>query len=196
MKAKRELTDEQLVSAYAKGDNEAFDLLLQRHQQSVFNSILRLTKDRDLAEDIFQETFIKAIMFINQGRYTESGKFGAWITRIARNLVLDHFRQEKAERCISTDNEEVDILNRKDLCDDNIEDFIITEQIHNDVRRIIAALPNNQREVLIMRYYRNMSFKEIAEVTNVSINTALGRMRYALMNMRRIAEATHIVLTL
>ena len=135
-------------------------------------------------------------MFINQGRYTESGKFGAWITRIARNLVLDHFRQEKAERCISTDNEEVDILNRKDLCDDNIEDFIITEQIHNDVRRIIAALPNNQREVLIMRYYRNMSFKEIAEVTNVSINTALGRMRYALMNMRRIAEANHIVLTL
>ena len=195
MKAKCDLTDEQLVSAYAEGDNNAFDLLLSRHQQNVFTSILRLTKDRDLAEDIFQETFIKAIMFIKQGRYTESGKFGAWITRIARNLVLDHFRQEKSERNVSTDNEEVDILNRKDLCDDNVEDFLITEQIHRDVRRIISALPYNQREVLIMRYYRNMSFKEIAEATNVSINTALGRMRYALMNMRRIADANHIVLT-
>ena len=195
MKAKCELTDEQLVDAYAKGDNKAFDELLQRHQQNVFTSILRLTKDRDLAEDIFQETFIKAIMFISQGRYTESGKFAAWITRIAHNLVLDHFRQGKAERSVSTDNEEVDILNRKDLCEENIEDVLITRQIHRDIRRIISALPENQREVLVMRYYRNMSFKEIAEATNVSINTALGRMRYALMNMRRIADANHIVLT-
>lgn len=196
MKAKCELTDEQLVVAYAKGDNKAFDELLQRHQDNVFTSILRLAKDRDLAEDIFQETFIKAITFISQGRYTETGKFGAWITRIAHNLVLDHFRQSKTERSVSTDNDDIDILNRKDLCEENIEDVLITRQIHRDIRRIVSALPENQREVLIMRYYRNMSFKEIAEATNVSINTALGRMRYALMNMRRIAEANHIVLTL
>lgn len=189
------LTDDQLVETYAKGNNEAFDELLGRHQSRVFSYILHIVKNRDLAEDIFQETFVKAIMTIKQGRYSGNGKFAAWITRIAHNLVIDYYRQEKSENTVSTDEEETNLLNRKDLCEDNIEDAMVVEQIHKDVKRIVEALPESQREVLVMRYYRNMSFKEIADATNVSINTALGRMRYAIMNMRRIAEENNIVLT-
>lgn len=189
------LTDDQLVETYAKGNNEAFDELLSRHQSRVFSYILHIVKNRDLAEDIFQETFVKAIMTIKQGRYSGNGKFAAWITRIAHNLVIDYYRQEKSENTVSTDEEETNFLNRKDLCEDNIEDAMVVEQIHKDVKRIVEALPESQREVLVMRYYRNMSFKEIADATNVSINTALGRMRYAIMNMRRIAEENNIVLT-
>lgn len=189
------LTDDQLVATYAKGNNEAFDELLNRHQSRVFSYILHIVKNRDLAEDIFQETFVKAIMTIKQGRYSGNGKFAAWITRIAHNLVIDYYRQEKSENTVSTDEEETNLLNRKDLCEDNIEDTMVVEQIHKDVKRIIEALPESQREVLVMRYYRNMSFKEIADATNVSINTALGRMRYAIMNMRRIAEENNIILT-
>lgn len=189
------LTDDQLVETYIKGNNEAFDELLGRHQSRVFSYILHIVKNRDLAEDIFQETFVKAIMTIKQGRYSGNGKFAAWITRIAHNLVIDYYRQEKSENTVSTDEEETNLLNRKDLCEDNIEDTMVVEQIHKDVKRIIEALPESQREVLVMRYYRNMSFKEIADATNVSINTALGRMRYAIMNMRRIAEENNIVLT-
>lgn len=189
------LTDDQLVETYAKGNNEAFDELLSRHQSRVFSYIFHIVKNRDLAEDIFQETFVKAIMTIKQGRYSGNGKFAAWITRIAHNLVIDYYRQEKSENTVSTDEEETNFLNRKDLCEDNIEDAMVVEQIHKDVKRIVEALPESQREVLVMRYYRNMSFKEIADATNVSINTALGRMRYAIMNMRRIAEENNIVLT-
>lgn len=190
------LADDQLVAAYAKGNNEAFDALLNRHKDRVFSYILHIVKDRDQAEDIFQETFVKAIMTIKQGRYTDSGKFSAWISRIAHNLIIDFYRQEKAENTVSTDSDETDMLNRRDLAEDNIEDRLVTEQIHEDVKRIIDALPESQREVLVMRYYRDMSFKEIAEATNVSINTALGRMRYAILNMRRIAQENNIVLTL
>ncbi len=195
MQVLKTLTDDQLVAHYAKGNNSAFDELLTRHQSRVFSYILHIVKNRDLAEDIFQETFVKAIMTIKQGRYSENGKFVAWITRIAHNLVIDYYRQEKAENTVSTDEDETNLLNRKDLCESNIEDEMVVEQIHNDVKRIIDALPESQREVLVMRYYRNMSFKEIADSTNVSINTALGRMRYAIMNMRRIAEEHNIVLT-
>ena len=195
MQLLRKLTDDQLVAQYAKGSNEAFDALLSRHQSRVLSYILHIVKNRDLAEDIFQETFVKAIMTIKQGRYSENGKFVAWITRIAHNLVIDYYRQEKSENTVSTDEDETNLLNRKDLCESNIEDEMVVEQIHNDVKRIIDALPESQREVLVMRYYRNMSFKEIADSTNVSINTALGRMRYAIMNMRRIAEEHNIVLT-
>lgn len=153
-------------------------------------------KSRDVANDLFQETFVKAIMTIKQGRYAESGKFSAWISRIAHNLIIDYYRQEKSEATVSADDETTpDVLNRKDLAEANIEDFMISEQISQDVRRIIDALPENQREVLMMRFYRNMSFKEIAEATKVSINTALGRMRYAIINMRRIADENNIVLT-
>lgn len=189
-------TDDQLVAMYAEGNNEAFDTLLNRHQQRVYSYILHIVKDEELADDIFQETFVKAIMTIKQGRYTESGKFSAWISRIAHNLIIDFYRQEKSENTVSADNEDTDLLNRRDLCDDNIEDQMVTEQIHTDIRRLIKALPESQREVLIMRYYKDMSFKEIADATGVSINTALGRMRYAIMNMRRIADENRIILAL
>lgn len=195
MQVLKTFTDDQLVANFAKGNNQAFDELLNRHQSRVFSYILHIVKNRDLAEDIFQETFVKAIMTIKQGRYSENGKFVAWITRIAHNLVIDYYRQEKSENTVSTDEDETNLLNRKDLCEENIEDAMVVEQIHKDVKRIIDALPESQREVLVMRYYRNMSFKEIADTTNVSINTALGRMRYAIMNMRRIAEEHNIVLT-
>ena len=196
MQDKNKLTDDKLVAAYAQGDNQAFDILLKRHQARVFSYIYSIVKNRDVADDLFQETFVKAIMTIKQGRYAESGKFSAWITRIAHNLIIDYYRQERSENVVSADDDAVDVLKRKDLSDKNIADFMVNEQIHADVRKIIDALPDNQREVLLMRYYRDMSFKEIAEATKVSINTALGRMRYAIINMRRIADENNIVLTL
>lgn len=189
------LADEKLVAAYASGNNEAFDTLLRRHENRVFNYIFNIVKNKDVADDIFQETFVKAISTIKQGRYTYSGKFSAWITRIAHNLIIDFFRQAKSENTISTDQEDADVLNRRDLSEENVEDLMVTSQIHTDVKRIMESLPESQREVLDMRFYRNMSFKEIAEATGVSINTALGRMRYAILNMRRIASDKNIVLT-
>ena len=136
------------------------------------------------------------IFFYNCIYYSlTSVSISIWITRIAHNLIIDYYRQEKSENTVSTDEDETNLLNRKDLCEDNIEDEMVVEQIHRDVKRIVDALPESQREVLVMRYYRNMSFKEIADATNVSINTALGRMRYAILNMRRIAEENNIVLT-
>ena len=190
------MTDEQLVKAYAQGNNEAFDTLLKRHQDRIYNYIVRIIKNEDIANDIFQETFVKAILTIKQGRYTENGKFPAWISRIAHNLIIDYYRQEKSENIQSADLDDVDVLNRKELCEETIEDAIITEQIRDDVKYLIKELPYLQREVLTMRYYQNLSFKEIAELTGVSINTALGRMRYAILNLRRIATEKDIVLTL
>ncbi|MCM1378419.1 MAG: sigma-70 family RNA polymerase sigma factor [Clostridium sp.] len=190
------MTDEQLVKAYAQGSNEAFDALLKRHQDRVFNYILRIIKNEDVANDIFQETFVKAILTIKQGRYKENGKFPAWISRIAHNLIIDFYRQEKSENLQSTDIEDVDILNRKELSEATIEDIIVSDQIRNDIKYLIQELPPLQREVLNMRYYQNLSFKEIAELTGVSINTALGRMRYAIINLRRIAAEKEIELTL
>lgn len=190
------ITDDKLVASYAKGNNEAFDILLKRHQDKVFNYIFKIVKNEDIANDIFQDTFVKAIMTIKQGRYTENGKFPAWISRIAHNLIIDYYRQEKSENIKSCDVEDVDILNKKELSEETIEDVIITDQIHSDVKHLVKVLPDLQREVLLMRYYKNMSFKEIADATGVSINTALGRMRYAILNMRRIAEEKDIVLTL
>ena len=189
------LTDDKLVSLYADGNNEAFDTLLNRHQNRVFTYILRIVKDSEVANDIFQDTFVKAITTIKQNRYSEAGKFGAWITRIAHNLIIDYYRQERSENLQSCDLPYLDILNRKDLSEETIEDKLVTHQIHNDIKRLVKALPELQREVLVMRYYHDMSFKEIADATNVSINTALGRMRYAILNMRRIAEENNIVLT-
>ncbi len=190
------ISDEELVRKYANGDNSAFDLLLKRHQERVYNYIMRVIKDEDVANDIFQETFVKAIHTIRQGRYTESGRFPAWISRIAHNLIIDHYRQEKSDNMQTTDIDDVDVLNRKDLCESTIEDDIIMEQICEDVKYLIEELPTLQREVLIMRYYQSLSFKEIAEITGVSINTALGRMRYAILNMRRIAAEQEIILSL
>lgn len=189
------LADEQLVAAYVKGDNQSFDILLRRHQERVFNYVLSIVRDPDTANDIFQETFIKAITTIKQGRYMETGKFAAWITRIAHNLIIDYYRQERSGNMTSADDETANVLNRKEFSDENIEDILVDEQIRADVRRIVAILPDNQREVLEMRYYRDMSFKEIAEATQVSINTALGRMRYAILNLRRIVKENNISLT-
>lgn len=190
------MTDEQLVRAYAQGSNEAFDMLLKRHQDKTFNYILRIVKNEDIANDIFQDTFVKAILTIRQGRYTENGKFPAWISRIAHNLIIDYYRQDKFDNMLSTNMEEVDVLNKKELCEGTIEDRIINDQIKDDVKLLITHLPDLQREVLTMRYYKNLSFKEIAEKTGVSINTALGRMRYAIINLRRIAAEKDIVLTI
>ena len=192
----KKLTDDQLVAAYAKGDNEAFDILLNRHQSNIYTYIVRLVKDPDLANDLFQETFVKAIMTIKQAKYTGDGRFAAWLSRIAHNLVIDHFRQEKSMSTVSTDNEEVNVLNRKDLSEGTIEDAIIGTQILEDVQSLVSSLPDDQRTVVEMRYYKDMSFKEIAERTGVSINTALGRMRYAIINMRRKAKEADIALAI
>lgn len=189
------LTDEQLVKEYADGRNEAFDVLLRKYQDKIYSYIFRIVKNDDVANDIFQDTFVKAIITIKQGRYTETGKFPAWITRIAHNLIIDYYRQQSSENLQSADVAEVDVLNRKELCEATIEDVLINQQLHEDVRLLIDHLPDTQREVLNMRFYKNMSFKEIAEATNVSINTALGRMRYAVLNMRRLASEKEISLT-
>jgi len=189
------MTDESLVDLYALGNNSAFDVLLNRYKKSIHSYIYYIVRNHDLTEDIFQDTFLKVIMTIKQGRYTDNGKFKAWITRIAHNLIIDNFRQERSENTISNDEVEVDLLNDMKLCDSNIEDELVQKQVYLDIKKLVNHLPENQREVLEMRYFQDMSFKEIADITGVSINTALGRMRYAILNMRRMADEHHIELS-
>ena len=155
-----------------------------------------IVRNKELTEDLFQETFVKVITTIKQGRYTDNGKFKAWIMRIAHNLIIDNFRQERNENLISNDEVEVDLFNNMKLCDHTIEEKLVKQQVLEDVRRLVGFLPETQRKVLEMRFYQDMSFKEIADTTGVSINTALGRMRYAIMNMRRLAEENHMELSL
>ncbi len=188
------LTDEQLVKNYAQGDNSAFDILLSRYQQKLYSYILFLVHDAEVANDLFQETFVKAIVRIRQGRYVESGKFSAWLTRIAHNLVIDKYRQDKNSNVISNDASDADLFNDAALSDITVEMKMITEQSLSDVGRLLSELPENQREVIYMRFYQDMSFKEIADTTGVSINTALGRMRYGLINLRKIVNERGIVL--
>jgi len=190
------LSDECLVTAYSNGDDNAFDALLARHKDRVYGYILHIVKNPDLANDIFQETFVKIIMLIREKKYIDSGKFLAWVNRIARNLIIDYIRQEKPGTTVSIDAEETDVLNRKDLSDSTIEDKLVLGQIHTDVRRLIEALPDAQRDVIELRFFKNMSFKEIAEATGVSINTALGRMRYALIHLRKLSKEYNIALTI
>jgi RNA polymerase sigma-70 factor (ECF subfamily) len=190
------MTDETLVTMYAQGNNSAFDVLLNRYKSSIHSYIYFIVRNKDLAEDIFQETFVKVIITIKQGRYTDNGKFKAWITRIAHNLIIDYFRQERSENTISNDDVEVDLFNNSKLCDSTIEDAMIRGQVLSDVKKLVKHLPDNQREVLEMRYYQDLSFKEIADLTGVSINTALGRMRYAILNMRKMAEEHNMELSL
>ena len=190
------MTDEELVASYAEGNNSAFEVLLSRHKQSLFSYILYVVRNRDLADDIFQDMFIKAISTIKQGKYTENGKFRAWITRIAHNLIIDYFRQERNENTVSNDDYEFDLFNNPKLCDDTIEATLVKTQVLDDVKKLVEFLPESQREVLNMRYYQDMSFKEIADRTGVSINTALGRMRYAIMNMRKMADDNRMVLSM
>lgn len=196
MKSFKQMTDEELVVLYAEGNNNAFDILLSRYQSVIHSYIYFIVRNKELTEDIFQETFVKVIMTIKQGRYTENGKFKAWITRIAHNLIIDNFRQERNENWVSNDEVEIDLFNNIQLCDGTVEDRLVRRQVLSDVKRLVNHLPENQREVLEMRYYRDMSFKEIADATGVSINTALGRMRYAILNMRRLASENRIELSL
>ena len=195
MKKQTNATDETLVALYAQGNNEAFDILLNRYKDRLYAYIYYTVRNEELAEDIFQETFTKAIVTIQQGRYNENGKFPAWLTRIAHNLIIDCFRQEKQENLVSCDEEERNLLNNIRLSEGTVESVIVNHQILSDVRRLIKHLPDEQREVVHMRFYQDLSFKEIAEMTGVSINTSLGRMRYAILNLRRMAEKYGIALT-
>lgn len=196
MENMKQMTDDALVTLYLNGNNSAFDALLGRHQERLFNYIFFIVRSRELAEDIFQETFVKAIMTLQQGRYTNDGKFAAWITRIAHNLVIDQFRVERNENIISNDEAEYDLLNNASLSEGTVENRMVNEQVLKDVRALVDELPDCQREVVFMRYYQDLSFKEIADITGVSINTALGRMRYAVLNMRRIAAEKSVSLVL
>ena len=187
--------DETLVSLYAEGENQAFNVLLNRYKDKLYSYIYYIVRNSEMTEDIFQETFMKAIITIRQGRYNENGKFSAWLRRIAHNLIIDSFRQEKSENLVSCDEPEVNILNNIGLAEGTIENAIVNRQILSDVRRLMEFLPDEQREVVYMRFYQDLSFKVIAEPSGVSIITSLGRMRYAILNLRRMAEKNGVVLT-
>lgn len=194
MKNINQLSDEQLVQLFKDGNNSAFEVLLSRYKTKVYTYIFLIVRNKELAEDIFQDTFIKAISTIKQGRYVESGRFLGWINRIAHNLTIDYFRRERNENTFSTDGLEYDFVNNSKYSEKSVEDVISNEQVMHDVVNLVDFLPDTQQQVVRMRYFENLSFKEIADRTDVSINTALGRMRYALMNMRRIATEKNIYL--
>ena len=179
--------DQELVNDYLKGSEDAFAELMARHQNRIFTTIFFIVKDRPMAEDIFQESMIKIIRLINDGKYDEKGKFVSWAVRIARNLAIDYYRKDRRSPQMIRENEEYDIFNGIGKVEENIEERIIKEENARYVRELIKQIPEKQREVLIMRHYGGMSFKEIADVQGVNINTALGRMRYALINLRKIA---------
>ena len=191
----QELSDQALVKQYVAGDSKSFEVLIERHKNRLFSYIYYTVKDRHKAEDIFQETCIKAITTMLNGRYSESGRFLPWVTRIAHNLIIDHFRQEKQLNICSTDNFSAPILNSPRYSEQTIEDDLVREQIYADVRNLIDYLPDEQKEVILLRHYGDLSFKEIADYTGVSINTALGRMRYALINLRRLIKDNGIQMT-
>lgn len=182
---RKQVSDQELIDLYVSGHEVALEELLKRHKSKIYTSIYLLVKDRDLSEDIFQDTFIKVINTLRSGKYNEEGKFLPWVMRIAHNLVIDHFRREKRSPLLAN-NDEFDIFDTIQVFDENAEDRILKEQSHAELRRLIQLLPEEQREVLIMRHFGDMSFKEIADFTDVSINTALGRMRYALNNLRKM----------
>ena len=189
MKTYADRTDEELALLYTTGDNKAFDELLERNQQKLFSYIQFVVRDYDMANDIFQDTFIKAIVKLQEGKYTDSGKFYYWLTRIAHNVIIDKLRRIKSEHIIEpNDDNDLNSLSNDTLKEGNRENEYVNAQIMDDVRHLMDSLPANQREVVYMRYYQDMSFKEIADLTGVSINTSLGRMRYALINMRRMAK--------
>ncbi len=197
MKNYASCTDEALALLYIEGDNRAFDELLARNQQKLFNYIMFVVRDPELANDVFQETFVKVITKLQEGKYTDSGKFSFWLTRIAHNVIMDSYRHQRSSHTIEpTDNNDLNKLRSNDLMDINRENEYVNDQVMDDIRRLMDNLPAPQREVVYMRYYQDMSFKEIAETTGVSINTSLGRMRYALINMRRMAKDHHIQLSL
>ncbi len=185
-------SEQLLLRSFIEGDESAITTLIERYRKRVYNYILMLTKDRQTADDLFQETFIKVIGSLRSGRYAENGKFISWVLRIAHNLVIDHFRGGRKPVHITSEDAGYDILNNRKLADSTIEDHLIHEQIEQDVRDLIDRLPSEQREVVVLRHYFDLSFKEIAQQTGVSINTALGRMRYALINLRKLIEERKI----
>jgi RNA polymerase sigma factor (sigma-70 family) len=189
------LNDNELVQRFIAGDQNSLEILIQRHKGRVFSYILLIVKKQDLAEDIFQETFIKVIRSLKKGKYTENGKFVSWVLRISHNLIIDHFRKEKLKGTVSNDSLDIDIFNSQKFAEDTIEDQMINTQILSEVKDLIQELPEDQQQVIIMRHYLDLSFKEIAEQTEVSINTALGRMRYALINLRKLVEKKNLILT-
>ncbi|MBR5603873.1 MAG: sigma-70 family RNA polymerase sigma factor [Bacteroidales bacterium] len=190
------LSDKQLVDSYRNGNVASFELLVERHQNKVFSYILMLVKDRQLADDIFQDTFLKIIRTIKAGAYKEEGKFIQFAMRIAHNLIIDHFRKSQRLPMADSVNKDYDLIDNAKITDLSIEDRMVTEQVYDDIRKMIDFLPEEQREVLNMRMYADMSFKDIAEATNVSINTALGRMRYAIINLRKMAKENNLSLTI
>jgi RNA polymerase sigma factor (sigma-70 family) len=189
-------TDYELIQRFIKGEQSCFEEIIRRHKNKVFAYISLYIRDQALVEDIFQDTFLKVIQSVKSGKYYDNGKFLSWVMRIAHNLIIDHFRRTKQMNTTSNDDYESDIFNSKKFADSNIEDILIQKQIHQDVRMLIGQLPEDQKEVVILRHYAGLSFKEIAGITDVSINTALGRMRYALINMRKMMEEKRISLTI
>lgn len=184
-----EQTDEQLVNSYLNGNNKAFDIILKRYERKVFTYIAYSVKNEEVAQDLFQDCFMRIITKLHSGLYTENGKFASWVMRIAHNLIIDYHRQNQSNNVISNDESEYDLLNNSAIAlDYNKEKEFVDKQLLKDVKALIKKLPDNQREVVLMRFYEELSFKEIAELTGVSINTALGRMRYALINLRRLAD--------
>ena len=188
------LSDSKLVSEYLSGHEASLGVLVMRHKSKVFGMIWQKVQNRELAEDIFQDTFIKVINTLKKDGYIEEGKFAQWVLRIARNLVMDHFRDSKKMRTISGGNE-YNIFDTLNLKVSNIEDRIIKKQIHSDLRRMIDALPHDQREVVILRHFEDLSFKEISKILNVSINTSLGRMRYAVLGLRKMMQENKMILS-
>jgi RNA polymerase sigma-70 factor (ECF subfamily) len=197
MKQFESLTDEQLALLYVEGNNKAFDELLARTQQKLFTYIMFVVRDHDLADDIFQETFVKAIVWLQEGRYSNTGKFMFWLTRIAHNVIMDTYRQVRTEHVVDlADDNNLSNLRGSEVLDTWRESQLVNEQVLRDVKKMMDALPAPQREVVYMRFFQELSFKEIAETTGVSINTALGRMRYAMINLRKMAKVHNIELAL
>lgn len=192
----QELSDQSLIQRYISGDEQSLEILIHRHKNRVYGYVLMVVKDRQLADDIFQDTFIKVINTLKAGTYKEEGKFLQWVMRIAHNLVIDHFRKAKRIPIVEHKRNDYDLFDTIRILDSSVEDRIITEQIHADLRKLIELLPDEQKEVLKMRHYGKMSFKDIADVTDVSINTALGRMRYALINLRKMIKDYDIAMSL
>lgn len=190
-------TDEELALSYINGNNKAFDELLARNQDKLFSYIYIVVRDEDKANDLFQETFVKVITKLHQGRYVDSGKFSAWLIRIAHNVIMDWYRDLRTRNLVEpTEENDLSKLSTSNILDTNVENRYVNEQIMNDVKKMMNLLPPTQREVVFMRFYQNLSFKEIAELTGVSINTSLGRMRYAIINLRRMSKKHNIVLQL
>lgn len=188
------MTDEELAIMYVDGDNKAFDLLLSRNQEKLFTYILFVVRDREMANDMFQETFFKVVSRLQQGKYIANGKFSAWLMRIAHNVIMDWYRQQRAQNIVDAPKEN-DLSNvGSTLLESSREGELVNNQVMEDVRRMMSHLPASQREVMFMRFYQQMSFKEIAEATGVSINTALGRMRYAILNLRRMTREHQLTL--